>query len=111
VFQGSLSRDAAVIGVREDGANHFLGIATLPQNRRAACRMFCSGTVGVIRPALVIEIMQKRGDAPKIFVGAGLAGIGADAGLDGQGVFAQAFVLRVLTQESPGVVSRWQSSH
>ena len=38
-------------------------------------------------------------------------GARAHGRFNGQSVLAQAFVLRVFTQKSPGVVSRWQSWH
>jgi len=65
--------------------------------------------VGVVWPAFVIEIVQESGEAPEILVRAGIPSIGEHAGFNGQSVFAQAFVLRVFTQKSPGVISRWQT--
>ena len=61
--------------------------------------------VFLIGPALVIEIVQQRGDSPELLVRSGFAGIGAHASFDGQGVFAQIFVLREFAEEVPGVVS------
>jgi len=46
----------------EDRANHFLGIATLTQDCRAASRVFFRRTVGVVWPAFVIEIVQESGE-------------------------------------------------
>src|SRR5713226_5272287 len=59
--------------------------------------------VGFVGPALVVEVMQQSGDAPELFIGAVLAGIGADAGFHGQHVLAEAFGLRVFAQKLPGV--------
>ena len=111
MFERSFARDAAIIRVGENRTNHFLGVAALTQDCRAARGVLFGGTVGVVGPAFVIEIVQESGEAPKILVRAGLPSIGTHAGFDGQSVFAQAFVLPVFTQKSPGVISRWQSWH
>src|SRR6266849_1990486 len=66
--------------------------------------MLLGGMVGVVGPTLVVEIVQQRRQAPKLIIGAELARIGAHAGFHGQRMFAQVFVLRVLAQQSPGIV-------
>ena len=57
------------------------------------------------RPALVVEVVQQRGDAPAFLVLAELLRVAAHGGLDGQRVLQQAVALRVLGQEGPGIVS------
>src|ERR1700679_2627633 len=69
--------------------------------------MFLGGVVCWIRPAFVVEIVQQRSDAPKIFVRAQLSGVSTHAGFYGQRVFAEAFTLRVLAQKVPRLVPIW----
>jgi hypothetical protein len=45
--------------------------------------VFFGGTVGVVGPAFVIEIVQESGEAPEILVRAGIPSIGTHAGFDG----------------------------
>ncbi len=61
------------------------------------------GGVLLVGPALVIEIVEQRGDTPKLFIGAGFAGIGANTRFDGEHVFAQALRRGVLAKQFPGV--------
>src|SRR5437879_9805356 len=68
--------------------------------------MAFAGMLLLNRPSLVIKIVQQRGDSPELFVRSRLAGIGAHASFDGQGVFAQVFVLSEFAEQGPGVVSR-----
>src|SRR5437879_10357298 len=67
--------------------------------------MFLGGVVGLVWPTLVVEIVQKCGQAPKMFFTAQLSSIRAHAGFDRQRMFEEVFVLRVLTEQSPCVVS------
>src|ERR1700688_5152896 len=97
MFERSLARHVAILGVRYDGANHFFRVAALAQDRRSSRGMFFGGAVRVIGPALVVEVMQQGGESPEFFLGAGLSRIGAHAGLYSQRMFAQAFVLCVFT--------------
>jgi hypothetical protein len=60
-----------------------------------------------IRPALVIEIVQQTGDAPRFLVLAEFAGVGAHAGFDGKHVPDEALVLHVFVQEC----ERFRSIH
>src|SRR6266403_250627 len=83
VFERSLARDATIIRVGENRTNHFLGIPALTKDRRAASRVFFSGTVGVVWPAFVIEVVQESGESPEILVRAGIPSIGTHAGFDG----------------------------
>jgi hypothetical protein len=85
--------------------NHFLGIATFAKNFRTFVGVLFSRVVGGIGPALVIEIVEKAGESPEIFVGFELSGIGAGAGFHGESVFSKAFALRVFAEKVPGVVS------
>jgi hypothetical protein len=47
--------------------------------------------------------VKESGEAPEVFVRTIFAGIGADAGFDGEHVFAEAFGLGVLAEEFPGI--------
>jgi hypothetical protein len=91
--------------VREDGADDFLGVAALAEDFCAFGGMLLVGRVFAVRPALVVEVMQQRRDAPELFVSAGFAGVGADAGFDGEHVFAQAFGSGVFAEKFPGVIA------
>jgi hypothetical protein len=64
------------------------------------------GEVLVIGPALVIEIVEQRGEAPGFFVSAGVASVGADTCFDGEHMFAEAFRGSVLAEKFPGVIAR-----
>jgi hypothetical protein len=50
--------------------------------------MACVGGVFLVGPTFVIEVMEQGGKGPGFFVSAGLAGVGAYAGLDREHVFA-----------------------
>src|SRR6266852_1789001 len=63
----------------------------------------------LVGPALVIEIVQQRRDAPERYIGALFASVGAHAGFHGQRVLAQTFRLRVLAQKIPGILTRRHS--
>ncbi len=67
--------------------------------------MFGVGGVGVVRVALVVEIVEQGGEAPELFVVAEFAGVGANAGFHGEHVFAEGFGLRVFADELPGFVA------
>jgi hypothetical protein len=105
VFEGRLPNDAGIIGVREDRANDFVGVAVLAQNFRAFRWMPRIGNVFVVGPALVVEIVEQGGDAPKLFIGALFACIGADAGFDRQHVLAEALRVGEFAQQLPGIVA------
>ena len=105
VFQRRLARHIAIVGVRENGADNFAGVAVLAENLSAMSWMFFIGGMSFVRPALVIEIVEKGGKAPGLFIGALLAGIGANAGFDGEHVFTKRFRLRVFAKQIPGVIA------
>jgi len=90
VLERRLARDAGIVRVREDRANNFFGVAALAQNFRAFRGMSRVGGMFVVGPALVIEVMEQRRDAPNLFISALLACVCTDAGFDGQHVLAQA---------------------
>ena len=100
-----MAGNAGIIGMRENGADDFFGVAQLAEDFCAIGRMLLVGGVGVVGPAFVIEIVEQGSEAPKFFVGAVFAGVGADAGFDGEHVFAQAFGSGVLAEKFPGVVA------
>ena len=109
VLEGSLSRDAAIVGVGDDGADDFLGVAEFAEDFGAFGGMFLVRGVIVVGPALVVEIVKESGEAPSFFVGAVFAGVSADAGFDSQHVFAQGFGLGVFADEFPGIFASRQS--
>src|ERR1700687_882627 len=102
-LEQGLARHIAVVCVREDGADDFLGVTTLAKDFGAFGGVVLFRSVGFVWPALVVEVVQQGGDAPELFIGDVLAGIGADAGFHGQHVLAEALGLRVFAQQLPGV--------
>jgi len=85
-FHGGVARYAGVLGVGHDGAADFVGVAAFFQDFVAFVGMFFRGGI-----FLVIEIMDQSDDSPKILILAKLFGVGAHAGFDGEGMFAQTF--------------------
>ncbi len=59
-----------------------------------------------VGPALVIEVVEERGEAPGIFISALLPGVGPHASFDGQHVFSEAFGLGEFANDFPGVFAR-----
>src|SRR5262249_31816463 len=59
----------------------------------------------LIRPAFIIEIMEKSGYAPEIFVGSVLARISADTSFHCEHVFAKTLRLSEFAKKIPGVVA------
>src|SRR5207245_7372385 len=100
-----LARQTAVVCVGKDGADQRLRVAALPEDLGAFVRMFLGGVAGLVWPTLVVEIVQKCGQAPEMFITAQLSSIRADAGLDCQRMFEEVFVLRVLVEQSQCIVS------
>src|SRR5258707_12785950 len=109
VLEGGLAGDVAIIGVRENGADNFFGVTLLAQDLRAFGGVALVGGMLVIGPALVVEVVQQRGEAPGLFVGAGFTGIGAHAGFDGKHVLTERFGLRVFAEQFPGLFARRHS--
>src|SRR5690606_6801153 len=89
---------AGEVRVAEDGVEHLVRVAELPEVRDAHERVPLLRVVsdGV---ALVVEVVQQRGDGPGLLVAAQRAGVGDDGGLHGQHVLAQALALRPLLHE------------
>ena len=73
LLEPAVARHAAVVGVRENRASDPLGISLLAQDFATAEGVICRR-----RPALVIEIMQERHDAPGLLVFAKLARVAGD---------------------------------
>src|SRR5437667_2385142 len=86
--------------MREDRADHPLRIAALAQNLAAAHRMITER-----RPALVVEIMKQRDDAPSLFILAELLRVAAYCGLDGERVLQETLAFGVLGEQMPSLVS------
>jgi hypothetical protein len=103
VLEGGLAGHVAIVGVREDGADNFLGVALLAKDFSAFGGMLFVGGVRFVGPTLIVKVVEQSGDAPELFVGAVLAGVSSDASLNGQHVLAETFGWRVLAQELPGV--------
>src|SRR5438067_3275002 len=89
-----------LLRVRENRADHPIGIPLLVENLAPFVRMIAER-----RPALVVEVVQQRGDAPGVFVFPELPRVAAHRGFDRHRVFQQAVAFRVLGQERPGVVA------
>src|SRR5215470_1187525 len=100
LLETTLTRHATVVGVRKDGTRHPLRISALAENLAAAERM-----VLWRRPALVIEIVKQPDNAPLVLVLAEGPRVAAKGGFDTHRVLQQAVALRVLVQQSPGIVS------
>src|ERR1700726_3732407 len=67
--------------------------------------MLFGGMMVRIGPALVVEIVKKRGDSPEFFIGSGFSRIGADARFHSQRMLAQAFALRVFAEQLPCIIT------
>src|SRR5713226_5308090 len=67
-FERALARHAAVLGMRENRADHPFLVPLLAKNLRAAKRM-----IFLTRPPLVVEVVKQRDGAPCLFVLAELA--------------------------------------
>ena len=104
-LQRCIACDASVIGVGEDGADDFIGVATLAQDFCAFGWMFAVGGVVVIGPAFVIEIVEKSGEAPGFFISAVFASVGANARFDGEHMFLKRFRLGEFAEQGPGFFS------
>ena len=98
-----MARNARVVGVREDGANDFFRVSALAENLGALGGMSLIGKMLLIRPAFVVEVVKESGNTPDIFIGAMFARIGADAGFNGEHVFAKAFRLSEFAKKIPGI--------
>jgi hypothetical protein len=105
VLELGFARDARVIGVGKDGANQFRGIAVFAQDFGAFGGMLAVGGVVIVGPALVVEIVEERGEAPEVFVGTEFAGVIANARFDSEHVLAERVGLGVLAEKVPGVVA------
>src|SRR5216684_6410737 len=105
VLERGLAGDVAVVGVGEDGADDFLRVAFLAKNLGTFGGVLLVRGVGFVGPALVVEVMEQRGDSPELLIGGVLAGIGADASFHRQHVLAEALGLGVFAQKLPGVLS------
>ena len=89
------------LGVAGDGVDHLLRIALLlelPERVAGMARL----QVGV---ALVVEVVDERGDRVELLVGALLAGVGDHRRLDAQQVLAKGVRLHPLGDELPCIVS------
>src|SRR5439155_722179 len=106
LLQEPVARHAAVVGVREDRADHPLRILLLAQDLAAAKRMILEAG-----PPLVIEIVQQRDDAPALLVLAELPRVAAHGGFHGHRVLQEALVLRVLGQQLPRGVAVRRKRH
>jgi hypothetical protein len=89
-----------MLGMRENAFDHHLGVALLPEDRRAVLRVLVE-----CRMDLVVEVVEERRDSPELLVLAELARIGANGGLDCEGVAEQRLALRVAGQRLPGLLA------
>ena len=100
LFEGRDARDAAIVGVRENGAADLFIDATRGEDGFAV-----HGMVGGLGVDLPIEIVEESGEAPLVLVFAELAGIGGDAGFDGEGVFTEAFGFGEFADDFPSLIT------
>src|SRR5579863_1827672 len=96
--------------MRENGVNGLFGIAPLAEDLRSFIGVLARRAVIGVRPALVVKIVEQRRHSPQFLVPAEFAGVGANAGLDGQRMLAQALALGVFTQQLPRIVAIRHSS-
>ena len=85
--------------------NDFLGVTALTENLRAFVGMLFRRVMLGVWPALIIEIVKQAGEAPGVFVAAELSSVGANAGFDGESMFAKALALCVFAEKIPGIIS------
>jgi hypothetical protein len=62
-----------------------------------------------VRPALVVEVVEEAGQSPELLVLVPETGVKTHRRLDGEGMLAQSFLLRVLAEELPGLVTAGES--
>src|SRR3954468_12433480 len=86
--------------MREDRAAHPFGVPLGGENLATAERMILRG-----RPPFVVEVVEQAHDPPVHFRFAESACVSTNRGFDGEGVFPEAFALRVLGQQPPGCLS------
>ena len=58
VLQWRLARDARIVRVRENGAEHFIGVAVLAENSHSFSGVLAVGRMGLVGPTLVVEIVE-----------------------------------------------------
>ena len=109
VLERSLPGNIAIVSVRKNGADELFRVAAFAKNSGAFGGMFLVGGVGVVGEFLVVKIVEQRSESPKVFVGARFFGVSANAGFDGEHVFAQGFGLREFADKLPGVFAGRQS--
>ena len=83
-----------MIAVGQYGPDHVLGISMVPKDLGAKVGMLLGG-----RADLPVEIVEKTGDAPSLFVFSRLAGIAAHSRFDGIKVLHQRVGLDVPSQK------------
>ena len=92
-----------MVAVAQDGLDQLLRIAARAQLVGARERV-------LVGEALVVEVVQQAGGAPRLELVAGLAElvlrVPADGALDRPAVLAQRLGLRPLAQQRPGFVTR-----
>ena len=98
--QGRVTGDREMLGVRQNGLDHHLGIALLAQDRGAVLRMLVESWVD-----LVVEVVEQRRATPQVFVLTEVAGVPAGRCLDSQRMTEQGLARRVSGQGRPGVVT------
>src|SRR5450755_2268769 len=86
LLKHALTRDSAVVGMRQDGAANVFGIAAIFQDLAAFERMVLGGRI-----FFVIEVVDESDQTPEVFVFAELASVSAEANFHRKGVFAKTF--------------------
>lgn len=66
VFEWRLTRDAGVVGVREDGTNKLFAVTMRAEDFSAFSGMFTVGGMVVVGPALVVEVVEEGGEGPEV---------------------------------------------
>ncbi len=100
LLQLRVARNLEMLGVGEDRLDQLLGVALLPQDRRAVLRMLVERGVD-----LVVEVVEERGRAPELLVLAVQTSVVADGRLDRERVAEEGLVRRVPSERLPRLVS------
>jgi hypothetical protein len=101
LLERRVPRKAEVLRVREDSLDDLLGIALFAKNRRPVLRVLVERGVD-----LVVEVVEKRDDAPELLVLAELPRVEPRRRLHGERVTQERLALRVTSERLPCLIAR-----
>src|SRR5438445_2081286 len=102
LLQLCVPREPEMLGVREHGLDHLLGIALLAQDRGAVLRMLVERRVH-----LVVEVVEECRDAPELLVLTVLPGVRGCRSLDRERMPQERLALRLAREGPPGAFAPW----